>query len=149
MIAAARVFVLVLLGVFATADVVSAKTITSTATEWGLLGTWRIDCSAPPSRADAVLKYVVRAGKLFHDRDWGDGKDSNPVLSASVTGEGGLEVLVKFDSIKQTRQWTLIKGDDGRIRTLSNRNVDTDEYAIRDGKLTANGNTSLWLAHCR
>jgi hypothetical protein len=149
MIAAVRVSVVVLVGIFAVADVASAKTIGSAATEWGLLGTWRLDCSALPSRRDAVLRYVMRAGKLFHDRDWGDGKDSSPVLSASVTGEGGLEVLVKFDSIKQTRQWTLVKGDDGRIRTISNRNVDTDEYAMRDGKLTVNGNTSLWLTRCR
>jgi hypothetical protein len=43
----------------------------------------------------------------------------------------------------------MIKGDDGRVRIVSNRNVDTDEYAVRDGKFTVNGNTTPWQTHCQ
>jgi hypothetical protein len=149
MIAYVRALVLVLVGVLAAADAASAKTTANIATEWGLLGTWKIDCGVPASRSDPDLIYTVRDGQLFHDRDWGDGRDSNPVVSTSVTDKGGLEILVKFDSIKQTRQWISIKGDDGRLRTISNRNVDTGEYSIREGKLTANGNVTQWQTRCR
>ncbi len=144
-----RLLVLALVSVLTVANIASAETIVSTATRWGLLGTWRNDCSAPASRNDYVLAFVVRGGKLFHDRNWGDGSDSSPVLSASVTKNGELDVLVKLDSIKQTREWIYLKGNDGRIRSISNRNVDTDEYSVRDGKLTANGNATPWQAHCR
>jgi hypothetical protein len=149
MIVAVRLLVLALVGVLTAANTGSAETVASVAEQWGLLGTWRLDCSAPPSRADVDFTFAVRAGQLFHDRDWGDGSDSSPVLSASATNDGGFEVLVRFDSLKQTRQWAYIKGGDGRIRTVSNRNVDTDEYSIRDGHFTANGNTTAWQTHCR
>src|SRR5205814_1569657 len=65
MLASARLFVLVLLAVLVTAEASLAQTVAQTATKWGLLGTWRLDCSTPPSRADGELKYVVRSGKLF------------------------------------------------------------------------------------
>jgi len=42
----------------------------------GLLGTWRLDCTRPASRTNPDFKYVVRDGKLFHDRDLGDKTDS-------------------------------------------------------------------------
>jgi hypothetical protein len=32
---------------------------------------------------------------------------------------------------------------------MSNRNVDTNEYSVRDGKFTANGNATPWQTRCR
>jgi hypothetical protein len=141
-----RVFFLILVGILGMVSVASADTIASTATQWGLLGTWAFDCSVPPGRNNTYLTYSVRRGMLFHDRNFGDKKDSFQVLSASAADNGELTILIKFDS--ETRQFTNAKGDDGRMRSLSNRNVDTNEYSIRDGKFTANGNTTRWLTHC-
>ncbi len=126
-----------------------AQTVVATATKWGLLGTWQLDCGAPVSRSNAALKYVVRGGKLFHDRDFGDGtKDSSAITAAGAGADGTFELTVPFASISQTRQFAFIKGADGRIRVLRNRNVDTDEYSIKDGKFVANGNASPWQSRC-
>jgi hypothetical protein len=139
---------LVLLAVL-TAPVASlAQTIAETASRWGLLGPWRLDCSQPASRSDGELKYVVREGKLYHDREFGDARDSSLFTQATRKADGSLELTVKFDSLSQTRQFSFIKGGDGRIRATSNRNVDTNEYTIKDGKFTANGNTPPWQTRC-
>ena len=140
---------LALLAVLATCEASLAQTIAETAARWGLLGTWRLDCSKPASRSDGALQYVVRGGKLFHDREFGDTRDSSSVMSATTKADGSLEITVNFVSLSQTRQYSMMKGSDGRIRAISNRNVDTNEYSIRDGKFTANGNTPPWQTRCR
>jgi hypothetical protein len=145
----ARVIAVSLAGLLAAVNTAPAGTAAETAAQWGLLGTWRLDCSTPLSRSDPALQFVVREGNLFHERNWGDGQDSSPVLSAVPTDNGGLQVQVRFDSINQTRQWIYTRQDDGRIRSVSNKNVDTDQYSIRDGKFTDNGNVTPWQTHCR
>jgi hypothetical protein len=149
MLAYARLFVLVLLGVLATSEALLAQTVADTASRWGLLGNWRIDCSKPASRSNGELKYVVKGGKLFHDREFGDVRDSTPVMSATTKADGSIEIVINLVSRSETRQFSLIKGSDGRIRAMSNRNVDTNQYSIVDGKFTANGNATPWQTRCR
>jgi hypothetical protein len=149
MYARARLLALVVLGVLATTEASLAQTNAETASRWGLFGTWRLDCSKPMSRSNPDLTYVVRSGKLVHDREFGDSRDSSPVMSATRKADGSLELLVNFGSLSQTRQFSFIKGSDGRIRAISNKNVDTNEYSIKGGKFTANGNDTPWQTRCR
>jgi len=144
----ARLFFLVLAGVLAAAGA-SADTIPDTASKWGLLGTWRVDCSKQASWSDPDLRYVVRGDKLFHDREFGDRRDSNAVLSATITPDNAIELVIRFDMLSQTRQWTYVKQSDGRIQAVSNRNVDNNEYTVRDGKYLANGNATPLQSRCR
>jgi hypothetical protein len=137
-----------LAALFAIVGPAFAETPVEVATKWGLLGVWRLDCAAKPSRSDPDLAYVVRNGKLYHERNWGDGHDSSAIVSASVTPEGGIDLVVKMDSVSQTREFVDVKQDDGRIRAVMSRNVDTDEYAIRDGKLVSTGNLPPAQTHC-
>ena len=147
--ASIRTLALVVFGILLSPEVSLGQTVAETASRWGLVGSWRLDCSQPVSRSDGELKYVVRGGKLYHDRDFGNARDSSPVMSATRKADGSLELLVKFESLNQTRQFAFIKGSDGRIRATSNRNVDTNEYSIKDGKFTANGNSPPWQSRCR
>jgi hypothetical protein len=144
-----RLLVATLLGLFIAAGASFGQTSADAAANWGLLGTWRLDCSTEVSRNDPDLNFVVRDGQLFHDRNWGNGSDSSAVIAASITPDGGFSVTVRFESLKQTRQWGYVKQGDGRIRVMFNRNVDNDQYSIRDGKLTANGNPTAWQTRCR
>ncbi len=144
----ARLAALVLLASLVSPGAPQAQTIVATATKWDLLGTWKLDCAAPTSRANAALKYVVRDGKLFHDRDFSDAKDSSPVTAARTGADGTIELTIPFASISQTRNFAFIKGPGGRIRATFNRNVDTDEYSIKDGKFLSNGNPSPWQSRC-
>ncbi len=145
----ARLLVVGLFAVLAGVQPVFAQTVAQTASSWGLIGTWRLDCSRSLSRDNPDLSYTVRGGKLFHDRDFGDAKDSSPVNTATRKADGSLELVVSFGSLSQTRQFSFIRGSDGRIRAVSNRNVDTDEYSIRDGKFTSNGKSTPWQTRCR
>jgi hypothetical protein len=144
-----RPVALVLLAVLITPEVALAETNVEAASKWGLLGTWKINCSQPTSRSNGDLGYVVRGGKLYHDRDFGDAKDSSAVMSATRKDDGSIEIVVNFVSLSQTREFSFRKGSDGRIRAISNRNVDTNEYSIKDGKFTANGNDPPWQSRCR
>jgi hypothetical protein len=92
----------------------------------------------------------MRNGKVFHDRDFGGKKsDSNPVVSLKTNADGSLQAIVNFGSLSRTNEFALIKASDGRIRAMFNRNVDTNEFAIKDGKFTANGNVTPWQTRCR
>jgi hypothetical protein len=148
MAALARSVAFALLLVVVAGQAAQAQTTAEVARKWGLVGTWRLDCVQPRSQSNPDLNYVVRGGKLFHDRDFGNNQDSSAVMTAVVKADKSLEIVVKFDSLKQTRQFALMKGPDGRIRAVSNRNVDTNEYSIRDGKFTANGGTPPWQTRC-
>ena len=147
MLARLRLPALVVLAILATCQATlaqRAQTAAESASQWGLLGTWRLDCNTPASSADSDLSYVVREGQLFHDREFGNARDSSVVNAATILPDGSIELVVTFASLAQTRQFSLTKGGDGRIRALSNRKVDTEEYTVRDGKFTGNGNDSPW-----
>lgn len=130
-----------------------AQTVAEVASKWGLLGTWQIDCRAPVSRSNGAITYLVTGGKLQMQRDFGGdknaGNDTNTIVAAARKPDGTLEYTTVFPSLGQTRQQTDTKGSDGRRRALSNRNVDTNEYTIKDGKLVSNGTDSLWQTRCR
>jgi hypothetical protein len=149
MLASARLFALVFLTLLVPCEASLAQTTAQTASKWGLLGNWKLDCSAPASSSNGNLAYAVRGGKLFHDRDFGDRKDSSPVTLATKKPDGSLELVIHFVGLKQTRQFLLMKGSDGRLRALSNRNADTNEYTIVGGKFTANGDETPWQTRCR
>lgn len=145
----ARLLVVALAALLVSSAASSRNSTVDAATSWGLLGTWRLDCNGQASRADPDLIFVVRADQLLHNRNWGTGGDSSRVLSAARTADGGLMVTVKFDSLSQTREWAYVKQDDNHIRAMSNRNVDTDEYSVRDGKFAANGNSTRLQTRCQ
>lgn len=149
MLSFTRLFALVILGALATSETLLAQTAADTASSWGLLGTWRFDCSNPVSRSNSDTQYVVRAGKLFEDREFGDKRDSSPIISATTKADGSIEIVVDFVSTSETRQYSLMKGSDGRIRAMASRNVETNKYTIVDGKFKTNGSDTRWLTRCR
>jgi hypothetical protein len=92
MSAPVRLVAVALLALLVSSGAALAQTVAATASKWNLLGTWLLDCAAPVSRSNAALKYVVRGGKLFHDRDFSGGTtDSSPVTAARVKPDGALE----------------------------------------------------------
>ena len=118
----------------------SAETIAETAGKWGLIGPWSLDCSLPPDRGKGtVLAYeTTEGGGVVHRRDFGDTTDENPVVSATVSPDGTLNLRVFFTSFKQTREYGLMLQPDGTLRAIYNRD-EKKQYSIKDGKFTANG----------
>ena len=128
----------------------SAETVAQAARKWGLIGAWALDCSIPPDRGKgALLAYeVAPGGRVVHRRDFGDVKDENQVLSATVSDNGMLNLRVSFPRLKETREYGMVKQPDGTIRAMYNRNAK-EEYSIKDGKFTANGNSSPAQYRCK
>ena len=128
-----------------------AQTMVEVAGNWGLIGTWSVDCSIPASREQSWITYAARNGKLFYEQELGDARTSNQVMLAEVRPEGAIEIVLQFNSVTppQTRMNLNIKDKAGRYRTLVSKNVDTNEYSIKDGIFTGTGQPSKWLSRCR
>ncbi|QCI64200.1 hypothetical protein E8M01_08040 [Phreatobacter stygius] len=118
------------------------------ARSWGILGTWRLDCRAPPSRDNGSLTYAVRGGRLVHPRDFGSERDELDVLSGRVLSNGRFEFVIQLPPSGQRRRFTLTKGDDGRIRVIDNVVDGTSDYSIRDGAFVTTGKPSRWQTRC-
>jgi hypothetical protein len=117
-----------------------AETLSATVEQWGLLGSWAVDCAARPDRdKGALLTYEIRKdGRVMYRRDFGDARDESEVVSATVNAEGVLNVMVYFPSLKQTREFGLLLSKQGSLRAIYNRS-ERGEYTIRDGKYVATG----------
>jgi hypothetical protein len=120
------------------------------ARDWGLLGSWRINCGAPASQNNVTVTYADVGGSLFYQRDNGEAQDSNPVISAIVTPDDQMEYVIDLVAAKQKRRNVIVKADDGsQYRTVNNSNVETGDYSVRDGKFVPQGTVTPWLNHCK
>lgn len=122
------------------ASLAHAETLAATVERWGLLGSWSVDCTLPPDRHEGtVLTYKIsKDGRVIYRRNFGDARDENEVVSATVDAEGLLNVMVFFPSLHQTRGFGLMLSNEGNLRAIYNRS-ERGEYTIRDGKYVKTG----------
>lgn len=127
----------------------TAETVAQTVRKWGLIGPWSLDCSLKPdSNKGALLGYEIASdGRVVHRRNFGDTSDESEVVGAEVSRDGLLNLRVYFPNLKQNREYGLMMQPDGTMRAIYNRNKD--EYSIRDGKFTANGDPTPPQHKCR
>ncbi|MGY4626328.1 hypothetical protein [Bradyrhizobium sp. USDA 4486] len=126
-----------------------AGTLAVTVEQWGLLGAWAVDCAASPDRdKGARLTYEIRKdGRVMYRRNFGEAKDENEVVSATVNAEGLLNVMVYFPSMQQTREFGLLLLKDGGLRAIYNRS-ERGIYTIRDGKYVGTGELTPVQQRC-
>ena len=126
-----------------------AETLAATVEQWGLLGSWAVDCAARPDRDKcALLTYEIRGdARVMYRRNFGDTKDENEIVSATVNAEGLLNLMVYFPSLHQTREFGLLLAKDGSLRAIYNRN-ERGEYTIKDGKYVKSGTPTLPQQRC-
>jgi hypothetical protein len=117
-----------------------AESLAATIEEWGLLGSWAVDCAVRPHRdKGALLTYEIRNdGRVMYRRNFGEAKDENEGVSATVSADGLLNVMVYFPLLQQTREFGLLLSKQGSLRAIYNRS-ERGEYTIRDGKYVATG----------
>ncbi|TAJ28443.1 MAG: hypothetical protein EPO67_16285 [Reyranella sp.] len=138
----------VLLAAIFAGSPVAAQTPSQVATNWGLLGTWALDCAKAPASEASQVTYVVRNGQLFLDRTFGAaGSDSNLITHGTVRVDGMIDITIVFANHNQTRQNVLVRGPDGRIREWENRNIDTGVYNVRNSRM--DGVELRWWSRCR
>ena len=128
------------IALFAAATAASAATVAETASRWGLIGRWSLDCHIPPDHdRGAVLSYqVTDRNKLVLHRDFGDSEDEAEVIAADISGDNQLNLRIYFPQLRQTRELGLARLPDGAIRTVYNR-ASKGAYSIKDGRITATG----------
>jgi hypothetical protein len=128
----------------------SAETVAETVSKWGLIGPWSLDCSLPPDRdKGTVLAYETTSDNgVVHRRNFGDTMDENPVVSATVSSDGVLNLRVSFPTLKQTREYGLMLQPDGTMRAIYNRN-EKRQYTIKDGKFTTGGKPTPQFHKCK
>jgi hypothetical protein len=125
-----------------------AETVAETVRAWELVGKWSPDCSRPPTERNGQdIYFVTPAGRVGRDRDFGRRYDRKEVKQALARSDG-LELIVYCPQSAKLRQITLIKAPDGRLRTMTERDVDTEEYTIKDGKFAATGADTPWKMRC-
>ncbi len=147
---AARLLALCIFTVLALPQAAFGQSAADTIRTWGLLGTWATDCARPVSKENYRYTYAVRNGRAFHDRNWGEGRDSMPIRAATIKPDGSLVVVLYLEWLSHSREVVEVKSADGnRTRTLSNRNLKTGEYSVRDGKFMHNGEPTEWIDRCR
>jgi hypothetical protein len=122
------------------AGTASAETAAETASKWGLIGRWSLDCGLPPDRdRGAVLAYEIGAdGRLVYRRDFGDTSDAADVIAAEISADNLLNLRVFFPKLKQTREYGLKMEPDGSIRAFYNRDRK-GRYSIRNGRFAGSG----------
>jgi hypothetical protein len=96
------------------------------------------------------VSYIARAGgRVFLERNLGNRRDSREIRRAFVAPGGSIEVVADFGSLGGVRKWTLMKGADGRIRTMANSRVDGTDATVRDGRFVARaGVQTAWQSRC-
>jgi hypothetical protein len=83
-----------------------------------------------------------------HRRDFGDRRDFNDILEATIGRGGSLELLVQFPMLGQSRRFILVMDIDGRMRAISNATAEGGDQTIKDGKFTFNGSDTPWQTRC-
>ena len=121
------------------------------ARQWGLIGTWRTDCNAPISVRSGALSYVIRNGRLYHDRNFGTTRDFYPVARVRLLRNGLLVLTMRFTRFRrpETRQFGFLKDRSGRKRAWYNWNMTTNRIVIAKGRFVRNGRRIAWLYRCR
>ena len=142
----AALFVSTLLLALTCSTVSQAQTVASTVSKWGMLGSWKVDCSRAANRDDPVYTYVLKGRRAFLDRDYGDLHDSLLIATARVNADDTLQLTINFTG--HVREHIYAKSG-GRWRVIRNRNLNTNEHSVRDGKYSDGGQTTVWLNRCR
>jgi hypothetical protein len=104
--------------------------------------------AAGPDKGAVFAYEIASNGKLVHRRNFGDTTDESQVLSAEVSDNGMLNLRVLFPGLKQPRECGLMMQSGGTLRAIYNRN-QKEEYTIRDGKFTDNGNPTPAQHKCK
>lgn len=127
---------------------VSAETAVEIARDWGLLGTWAVDCAEPPrqGRGNTISYEATSEGHLIYRRDL-DSSDNNEVTGARIEPDHMLVLSITMPHYRQTRENGIAKQADGSIRSVFSRGTD-GSYTIRDGRFVANGKPTPPLRKC-
>ncbi|MFO1114536.1 MAG: hypothetical protein U1E28_02550 [Beijerinckiaceae bacterium] len=123
-----------------------AETPAELAARWGLIGDWRAACGGPVSPANPVHRFLVREGRLVEENLLGDRTIAGTIDKAALREDGALVMEIDYPGGRRER--IAVRYGPGARRIVSDRDVATDQYAIRNGRMTANGELTPAESRC-
>jgi len=145
---AARIgYSLVLLAsIVASAGLAAERIPVDVAADWGLLGSWAVDCQGRPSNENPYYRYVMYGDSLLLRRDtWT--RDENKVIAASITDGGDIELVTEYKAFSVVMTSRYAKDNADQFHSVSNRDQN-GVYTIQDGKLTRTGSSAPVMTRC-
>jgi hypothetical protein len=128
-----------------------AQTSAQLAATSGLLGAWQVQCGVP-GMENPLYVYRTVGSRVELDRDYGGNlRDTNVVSGVKLGPRGEISCMVTFPRTDppQSREHVWIRAPGGRqMRIYANRDVDTGQYSVRDGRHMNNGAVTLWMSRC-
>jgi hypothetical protein len=135
--------------IFFSAPPAIAETVTQTLESFGFFGRWAIDCRAPPSADNTVRTARVSAtGEPIFSESLGGTGEPNVyvILRAKTIDASTVRVRIKLN-VEYKQDLTMHRRD-GRIHTITNREVDNGKYIVRRGVVVSTGQATPWLTRC-
>ena len=147
-----RTFLVLVVQLILLTSLANAQSSISAVKEFGLFGTWALDCSQPPGPANAYVSFTLTLEGTVELRDsFGPDYDEMVyrVVQAKRVGAFRLamrQVLMTDERIVLETE-TLRTRD--RIRNWSSRFSDGSGTLVEDGRMSADeGHETAWLARC-
>jgi hypothetical protein len=132
--------------IVAGAGLAAERIAADVAEQWGLVGSWAVDCQRPPARENPHYSYVRQGVTLLVQREVGDFRDENKVTSAAVTDDGGIELVTDFKALSHVITSRYAKGNANQFRVMSNKD-EKNVYSALDGKLRSGVPTPI-MSRC-
>jgi hypothetical protein len=121
------------------------------AREWGLLGTWAIDCTVPIRDQNGnMLSIDLDSAQQLVYRRYHKRMDVNPITNITIQSEDKSQILltVWMPKYKATRENLWIRDSDGNVHTGFNRSKEDGTYSIKDGLFIASGKPAPIFHKC-
>ena len=141
------------LAVLACAGAARAQSVARTAQEFGLTGTWAIDCGKPASRDNIQVTYAREGNELILARDGGgDARDSLLIRSARLLAPDLIETVERnrdmpLKDAEATEMTVVLRKTGGKIRIW--KTTAAGMTLVDEGKVVGTGTTGLAMAKCK
>lgn len=134
----------------------NAQSVADTIGQFGLIGTWALDCSKPTS-SDNYLMVFAATGigdvtRTYYDQP-GHILNRYKIVSATRQGPGTLTYDQVWDldgkpaNVAADRMTVVLKMSDGKFQVVSSQGSD-GSYFVKDRKFTSIGSESPWQVRC-
>jgi hypothetical protein len=127
----------------------SPTSIRQTLEGFDFFGTWAVSCERPPA-PDNVIRtvYVTTNGQIEFSETFGEDYEPNiyGVLAADTYPHD--TIVLRVDLNGEIRQRLTMRRKDGRIRTVTNQNLEDGSFVVRNEAVAKTGQATPWLSHC-
>ncbi len=130
-----------------------AQSAAQAAREFGLIGTWAIDCGKPASRDNIQVTYAVKGGDVVLSRDGGpDARDSLLIPSAKLLAPDLLQTVQRNGDMppkdaEATEMTVELRKTGGKIRIW--KTTAAGMTLVEQGKVVGTGTAGMAMAKCR